>query len=483
MPIKVAERSILDQYELNCSVCLLLLEWEKIDGNLDGNCNDDDDAFLCDFSALQSSSIIFSKFSSLDSQTIFFLTMTSINYSELTSLDNKKITHYFQSLLATSSVTVATKYVLDGIERGSILPYLAAIWLRVAKSSEATKLTIEQTFSVQARRNALLYLRQLLRSTGSPSAWDDFGGTKQILRLFNHLSVHDVKILSKALRSAIRSTSTHLTQCLEDLYTSLLAANGPETRLLSTLHSIMLPACSDKFVRDKLAKDTEFSPSSTRLFISRHTSICRQRVIDSLYNVSEDLPPYAMALLHQFPSGPRDASGLTPSMAFSMDILRRISGLQDPPVKTTISHTFVFIDVVMALARRVFRKRGKIEQHKVMEEILEHTIACINRHPDASKNFLFDSRQQLGWLLVKYWSKMPSTYEKYLCKIFEAQQLIPKYVIEKHKQSFQAVPAVHRDQLLRLILKCAQPKSIDLDSSSNLGSLRTIGWPLWLLAV
>ena len=77
--------------------------------------------------------------------------MNLIDYSKLRTSDNNQIVHYFRDLSRQSSAFSITRCVLNGIECGSLPPYIATIWLSFAKSAEATRLAINQDFSVQVR--------------------------------------------------------------------------------------------------------------------------------------------------------------------------------------------------------------------------------------------------------------------------------------------------------------------------------------------
>ena len=225
-----------------------------------------------------------------------------------------------------------------------------------------------------------------------------------------------------------------------------------------------------------LDKDLELPMSSIRELVSRHTALCRRIVFDALDN-NNTLPIKITTLLLCSANGPKDALGLTPSMSFSMDVLRRISASES--LLTNVPNKFFLNSVVLPLVRRIFKKHVKADQFEVMVEIFEHTVAYLSKNHTVG-GYLSFKRRQLGWLAVKYWSSAPTRFEKYLRDFIEVQNVDRRHLIEHYRPAFEDVALNRRSQLLMLILKCSALQEIDLGSADCLRNLGGVAWPLWL---
>ncbi|KAB8976011.1 hypothetical protein FH972_026889 [Carpinus fangiana] len=399
--------------------------------------------------------------------------MASLNYRKLRTSDNASIVQYFRELTEVWTILAITKHILHGVETSAVPPYITSIWLTFAKSPEVTALAIKQDFSVQVRRIGLKHVGWLLKHWDTRPIRDALGDTEALVTMFNTLSVDEVKHLSTALRSRSGRTFQSSQQWVDEICKAVMSDHGLDARPIHALYSSLLRACSADARADILNDKPELQHSQSNPL---DINSCRQVVIDALYT-GDQLPPITNQLLHCLPHGPRNASGLTPSMEFSIDVLARISTTTGPPTK--MSNYFFFDVLVLPLVRRIYRKDGKSDKHGIMAQILEHVVKYLSKNFLAVNHIKYAKNRELGFIAVVCWS-YNHQLKSSLCKLIKAQHLEKSQDIEKYRSCFDNIALNRRIPFLKLILENSKPRATVIDSVQSLRGSSIEKWPVWL---
>ncbi|CAR23583.1 KLTH0E12496p [Lachancea thermotolerans CBS 6340] len=400
--------------------------------------------------------------------------MTSIDYETLRTSSNSQIAEHFLALKECVSEVVITDELFTRIRRGYLPPYIFSIWLKVSGSAYVAELAVEQEFSVLVRRSGLRYLGWLLEHADYQAVLDNFGSVSQMVTLFESLSVEDVKVLSRSLSSGSRHSSPQSKKWVSEICLSLLATQGPDARPLADSYLPMLSVCSEEDVSRLLNKDVKLDSFSSRLLLLQHTALFQQQVSDALSR-NVPLPSYTEDLLHRLPHGVKNELGLTPSMEFSMNILRQITNETKHFVK--VKEEFFFTTLVEHLANRVYKSDGGSDKNGLMLKILEHVASFISVRPKAASRISFNRKGNVGWLAVQTWSRSGQDIEQTLKAFIKAQNLASEQGLESYRESFQRLAVNRRLQFLRIILESL---GTDLDSVESLKNSKIKQWPRWL---
>ncbi|CUS24462.1 LAQU0S16e02256g1_1 [Lachancea quebecensis] len=400
--------------------------------------------------------------------------MTSFDYEVLRTSSNSMIAEQFLTLKDCVPESVVTEDLLTRIRRGCLPPYIFSIWLKVSKSAYVARLAVQQEFSVLVRRSGLRHVGWLLEHADFQVILDNFGEASQMVALFQILSVEDVKIFSRSLSSGSRRGSAQSKKWVSEICRTLLATHGPDTRPISDFYTPMLSICSQDDVSELLGKDARFDSYSSRLLLLEHTALFQQKVAKAIFS-DKSLPSYTEDLLHRLPHGVKNEKGLTPSMEFSMKILRRISSEAKPDIK--VKDDFFFSTLVEHLANRVYKNDGKSDRNGLMLEILKHVATFISARPKSISRISFDRKRNIGWFAVQIWSRSAQEVEGIITTFIKAKSLASEQGLENYKESFKSIAVNERFHFLRILL---QSLGTDLDSVESLKHSVIKKWPRWL---
>ncbi|SCU96282.1 LANO_0E13080g1_1 [Lachancea nothofagi CBS 11611] len=404
--------------------------------------------------------------------------MAGIDYKKLRESNPRDITLYFREAIKRQSDTEVARHVFEGIEKGLLPTGLARDLLRATKCPLITKDAIVQKHSLSVRKFGLNFLERLLSRSDPIETLKVLGGEEWLSQLFHNLSVDDVKILSKALCLGTRKRSEEMEGLFDSLHASLVATSALENRRLFNSVSDLLPACSAGYVEVNLSDDQKLSSACTRRLIIRHTTFCRQKVLNAVNFPKVSLPYYASELVKNLPSLPTDARGLTPSKEFALEVLSNIADKYN--ITADVSDNFTRDTLILPLARRVYNKDGESDQHGTMLEILHYTAAIMERGSNFVDVKLSFKKGYLGWFAVKCWSSNASKFDQKLRTLLKNLRAPLEELLNRLPDCFAHIPVCCRKQLLDLIFQCYSPKFKDLFSSESLKEINLLEWPKWI---
>lgn len=383
-----------------------------------------------------------------------------------------------------------TESLLQAIHDESLPPTMFSIWLTVSQSDKALAHAIHQPYSCLVRKFAIKQLGRRMRTSCWESVWKEFGGTEGVLVLFAQLSVADIGHITKVIGHCNKGQPRPAREtCIEALLSALVPFYHTEGHLKTTdlrplLHyyARMAPACSSRFVERILDQpENPLLPHLKPAQISKHhPEIVQQCVFEVLSSScgnekSELLLPCLPQLTRQVPSGPRDSSGFSPTMSFTLDVLIKLA--QGTSVGLT-AHT-AMMDVAGPLLHRA--TRNKVEIGRVLE-IVNATLQYVERVPEAAQ-YLSASTHGFLYILARYWSmrrtdaddKVDGTFTSCLrlCGDGKTQSAVEDMM----KKIILVVAKKHRYTFLQLLFKHCQRPSVDIDDVDQLRRLSFTTWP------
>jgi hypothetical protein len=330
---------------------------------------------------------------------------------------------------------------------------------------------LQQNFSVIARHSSTMHLGKTLCSSRWKLIWDGLGGTAGLLKLFADLSVHDVRTACKLLAKSGRGKyalekRVYMTELFMGLQPHIFPDAPFKTsdrRPLAKFYRHLIPACTEELVERVQIGDLKGKWKGTRdeLLMQCHPAIIRKQQLAALKNeAGAKIDSRRLeGLVNQYPTG-HSTSGFSPSMAFSLQVLRVLVDNQESVLEDNI-----FIDdLVRPLLRRALRKQV---DWSTTQEIVDLTIQYLEKHPHAG-SAISNSAGDVRHLVALCWAYEPERFEKQLRKLCSDSRFgTSKYRSPGDWTDFlTAVPKKRRYALLRLCLQ--ESTGWDIDNADDL---------------
>jgi hypothetical protein len=385
---------------------------------------------------------------------------------------------YYKDFLGQASEELGTQQLLRAIERGSIAPTTFAPWLSITKSPFVIVQGSRQNFSVIVRQASTMYLGKTLRSSQWKRIWDGLGGTAGLLELFSDMSVHDVRIACKLLAKCARGKDAlEKRRCVTELFMGLqphLFSDAPfkttDRRPLAKFYRYLIPACTEELVERILLGDLKGKWKGPRdeLLMQSHPEVMRREQLTALQcKPGASINPKRLeGLVNQYPTG-HSTSGFSPSMAFSLQVLRVLVDNEDLVLD---DNTFID-DLVRPLLRRALKKQ--VDWLKT-QEIVDLTLRYLDKHPHTGSE-ITNSPGDVRHFVALCWAYQPELFNKQLRKLCSDSRFgTSRYSQPGDWTSFlSSIPKKRRYALLQLCLQ----ESTGLDINND-GDLKKAQWNL-----
>jgi hypothetical protein len=346
-----------------------------------------------------------------------------------TPLDTRRIRHctpsqlrdYYKALLQSTSVDAGTEQILAAIERGSIKPKCFGAWLGAAKSPTVIKRGLQQTFSVIIRESTIKHLGKAFGSVGWRSTWNGLQRTPGLLNLFSDLSVNEVRLACKLLGkcgkgSDVEDKRRYITELFKGLQPHIFSDAPFKTtdrRPLTKFYRYLIPSCTEEIVERIVTGSLagKWKPIKDEYLMRYHPEVIRQEQLRALERKPDATinRKRLQELITQYPKAGNRNPRFSPSMDFSLHILRKVAAEETSELDGDI-----FInDLVRPLLSRAVKKKVP---WSAIKEILDLTIHYLEKHPGAGKE-ITDTEGDVRHLVALCWAKKPDIFEKHLRKL------------------------------------------------------------------
>ena len=271
-----------------------------------------------------------------------------------------------------------------------------------------------------------------------------------------------------------------------------------DKRPLLRHYARMIPACPSGFVEKILTQpDNPLLPRLNIAHIVRyHPNLAQQFVFESIsLDQLDDDDPFWLhwpRLIHDVPAGPRDPSGLSPTMHFSLKILSELAEDPDAGLPPTVAMGLVAGPLLdRALNNKVAAERIPEIAHTILK-YLQRTPKAVELLLDI-KCWKYDlpgfwqwkmSSSASGVLLnlTRYWSlkgaDTDTTIDDMLAQYVSLYSNVPNHkdIPSLIEALYPAASIDHRFRLIRLVIKYLSKPSIDVDNVEQLQTLPSDKW-------
>jgi hypothetical protein len=299
-----------------------------------------------------------------------------------------EIAQHLRSVRTACADYEITQNLLREVEHGSIQPSSYAIWLGVSRSPVAVREALKQKFSIQIRQFGIKRLSKLFRSMKWNDTWDLLGGTQGLLVLFSDFSVLEIQNVCRTIGAstkgpgleAKREKVTELLKALLPQIFSDTPHQTPDPRPLFRLYQRLLPGCTPGFVETVLNHKIkgEWIHFRDHVLFRSHPATLRNLSLQVIFKKRTNSRQWLLALTGKHPSATRIYPGISASMQFSLEVLRRLVKEES----STLSDDDFLEGLVEPLAKRATRKKI---HWKYTQEIFDLTVCYLNKHLDAAK--------------------------------------------------------------------------------------------------
>ena len=260
-----------------------------------------------------------------------------------------------------------------------------------------------------------------------------------------------------------------------------------DERPLVQRYALLVPACTSDFVREMLIVNGEpfqWDKWRVRQTAQYHWPILQQLMLNTLR--SENITPapgtvvegeaakslmrlYLPYLLEEVPQVPGHERGFSASMSFSLEVLRKLAAGAELKFLTDDFES----RLILPLIRRAIE--GKAKVHSLCE-IVDLTLAYLERHPDKCRNTHF-SNDTFPAFVARVWTIQPETFESQLIAILKRQSYGGPKKVDTFRHILDVVKPEHRYHLLRLVILCSEGLRTDIDNDQGLENLPIRTWP------
>lgn len=344
---------------------------------------------------------------------------TQLDPRILRSSQPADVAKHLQDVQQCSSDDFITKTLFELIELESVAPTAFKQWLDIARSPDTVRAALTQSTSNAVRRLAIKKLRKLLSSTLWQETWDILGDTPGILKLLSDLSVQEVTHICRVfVRSVQVGSKTGDVQAkrskFTELFTTLSSQPCPnetaaytidDQRQLRSIHERLISTCTNNFVSHLATKDLlKIGKNSHRLLLA-HADILQSLAIRYVFENYTPGQIWLAPLLSGYPSATTNVPGISASMRFAINVLRRLA---TEDAKAPLPSTYVITDIVVPLLKKALRKSV---DWTTIQMIMDLTLSYLERQPDAVKALNLQSGQFVH-LAGVCWSQRPDKFEK-----------------------------------------------------------------------
>ena len=339
-----------------------------------------------------------------------------LDHQALRNLDKADLAAYLLSKQRQHPEDRITAEIFDGVEKDSLPPDTAALWINLAQTTTPVVKGLTQEYSLLLRKAAIVHFGKWLKKPQWTVLWNQLGGAHGVLRLFGRLSVQDIKMLCATIRKVgntarVSEREIAFEQLLRGLLTSAFPDASPRSsdeRPLDRIYLKIATACSSNFVENLLKKQTQLRNSEllTKYFIRNFAPMFRQLALDGLFtdrDVRYHLWDYLPALLEREPPLPGDEDGLSASMTFCVQVLRRLISHN----KRVFALDRFFSTLAEPFLRRAIRRGLDGDR---LKELLQLMLQYIKSDPKAQHSSS-GGNSTFILLVSRCWSRYPEKLE------------------------------------------------------------------------
>ncbi|KAF2251455.1 hypothetical protein BU26DRAFT_539765 [Trematosphaeria pertusa] len=403
--------------------------------------------------------------------------MTSpLDSAMLRSSSPREVAEYLRQALNNSSNAEITRQLISLVEIGSHPPSILQIWLSISPSHSTLQQTLKQKASIEVRGLAIKHLQKMLTSSQWQETWDGLGGVPGLLDIFHDLSVREVRGACLAIGFSARGGDVDRKRAVfTELFKSLLPRLFPDASLKTSDHRPLLKhyqrlvlGCTEDVVSSVLdgIADVKWTRLRRNAIMQYHADTLRKLALRYVFEGYPSGEKWLSPLLSGFPPETTSEPGVSTSMAFSLQVLRRLA--REEPDK--LSDEYFLNSLVEPLLTRAVRKR--VDWVKI-QEIVDLTLPYLERHSGMARK-LHRHHHGLLHLVALCWSRRSEMFESQFGFLLSySHEGMENVGIGRFKPLMEGVPKSRRYTLLRFCMQVVSGRDLDVEADFQ-GMNRTL---------